>query len=297
MKRIMLISILMLLVVQSAFALKIGGALGDAIDRGTDSIGDAGRDVGNGINDTADDVGDALRDTRDSVSTGATNFWNYLNKARIDLGATCTDDEGKSHSVNAGTDCGKWLKKRRESEGGFGEEEITLQLGDIYRPEMSNKKLTLEQIEGRGQVFSWVPIINQISYFIPVYSSGIPAMPTDQDIWNNTDSDGDGIYDDMEYFIAKNFPNNDELRLASYRYVHSLKQLVDNIDDNNRFISAMINIGMATDCLKVASQAQKIALFIAASSTLERMKAVWKMGYVEGDLLINLNRTNSLRCL
>lgn len=266
------------------------------IDDRLDSAGDSLRDGRNDLNDAADDAADTLRNARDSVATGATNLWNYLNLARIDLGATCTDDEGKEHSVSAGTDCGKWREDRRKALGGFSGGEIALQLEDVYDSGMSNSQLTLEAIEGKGSPFSWVPIINQITFFVPLYSSGIPKEPTDKQIWENTDSDNDGIYDEMEYFISRNFRDNDDFRLASYRYVHSVKQLVDNYDHEDEFRSAMINLAKASNCMSIGSEEDRYSVKIAAYSTLKRLKAILKMNYLVGDLLSNLNRNNHLAC-
>ena len=163
---------------------------------------------------------------------------------------------------------------------------------------MNNESIKLSIIEGEATSFSWVPIsVGDITTFIPHYGSNIPKRPTSEEIWNNIDRDNDGIYDDIEFFVARNFSDKPDVRYSAYRYAHSLKQLVDNVGHWDEFKSASINLRKAEFCLKKnTTREESTAIQINALGTLSRVKAYSAFQYMQGDMLLNLYKSGALKC-
>lgn len=228
-------------------------------------------------------ISDRLDDVRDSLDDAA----DYI--VEKEGGLVALKQYGRFLDDNL------WQKIfNGDEEGGFGEDELVAGLTDFYVGSLDNSNLSLVGIEG-DNAFSWVPIGLDVITFIPVYSNKIPQEPTAEEIWNDTDADADGIYDDMEYFVVRNIEDKTQ-RLAAYRYVHSIKQLADNINDSDRFKTAIVNVARAETCMGGMSENDKTALYSATISSMSRLKAYWNMNYRAGDLLISLNKINELAC-
>lgn len=211
----------------------VSDELADTEDTVRDELADAEDTIRDELADAEDTVRDELADLEDSVGHELRDF-----------------NQSMRNAWNGFTDWCCGIENDEEELNGFGEEEIILSIDDVYVHSMNNKDITLGSIEGESKNFSWIPIgVDGITTFIPGYQKGVPNLPSEKEIWNNTDSDKDGIYDDIEYLVVRNFSDAPNKRLAAYRYAHSLKQLVDNQDKPELFRTAIINLARAENCL------------------------------------------------
>jgi hypothetical protein len=234
------------------------------------------------IEDGIKDVGDTIEDT---IEDGGEFFYEEVGKPF-----------GKSYEeIYDWLECGCLGD---DDEPGVGSDELVIKLEAFYMPSMDNSNLTLIDIEGSAPAFAWVPIGIEIVTFIPLYGSGIPQIPSFEGIWNNVDADSDGIYDDVEHYLIKAYPNDDQVRLAGYRFSSSVKQLVDYFEnEDDEFFTAMVNYERATTCLNDATDDLNVAAIRTNIVTnMSRMKSILKMSYKAGNLFINLGRNNHLSC-
>lgn len=76
----------------------------------------------------------------------------------------------------------------------------------------------------------YVPISNGDTHFvIPVFSSDVPSEPDEVDNSSSLggiDTDGDGIKDDVERWIALKFPKDAKKRRYSYSYAFYMRKLL-----------------------------------------------------------------------
>jgi hypothetical protein len=185
-----------------------------------------------------------------------------------------------------------------DADDGIGDDELVIRLTDFYMSDLDNSNLSLIEIEGTGPSFAWVPIVSNITIFIPVFGSRVAVYPSYEEIWNDTDVDDDGIYDDVEVFLAKKFSTNNNLRLSGYRMASSVKQMVQYFENNgNEFKTAMSNFQISSTCLrKFGTDAESALIKVRIISNIQRLKSVLKMNDISENLFLNLNRNNDLAC-
>lgn len=181
---------------------------------------------------------------------------------------------------------------------GVGDDNLSEGMTDFYLDYMNNAELNLSLIEGEGVPFSWVPVGVDNIIFIPVYGSNIPKAPTPSQVWNNLDSDEDGIFDDVELMLVEKFPNNNQLRLAGYRYASSIKQLIDHYDSKgDEYKTALVNLGRSESCMNLYGKEVDSAIIkINVMTNISRANVILKNSYLLGDLYLNLDRLNFLAC-
>lgn len=105
----------------------------------------------------------------------------------------------------------------------------------------------------------------------------LPPMP--DPIKNSTllgvDSDKDGIRDDVQIWIEKNYPANLPLKSSLKQYAKAKQELLGSVNDKKRSNQAMINVFKATSC-KFDIQTEQNTSIGTITDLTERLDAMFE---------------------
>lgn len=88
--------------------------------------------------------------------------------------------------------------------------------------------LDLRDVEPSGRAplrFTPIPF-DELVVVVPIVSPDIPGESQDDGSLLGTDVDGDGVRDDLERYIATEYPNRPGVRQALYRFVNAQQNLL-----------------------------------------------------------------------
>lgn len=88
--------------------------------------------------------------------------------------------------------------------------------------------LELRDVEPSGRppmLFTPIPY-DGLAVIVPIVSPDIPSESQDNGSLLGTDADGDGVRDDLERYIATEYPDTPTIREALYRFVNAQQNLL-----------------------------------------------------------------------
>lgn len=130
--------------------------------------------------------------------------------------------------------------------------------------------LDLRDVEPSGRapvLFTPLPY-DGLAVIVPILSPDIPAESQDDGSLLGTDADGDGVRDDLERYIARQYPDTPRTRQALYRFVNAQQNL---LIASPSLSSASNAVRSAQTCIEQAMSGSAATTDSARNETLARL--------------------------